>query len=431
LPRFDKQSVTSVVNALMSGGETGEDLPLRRILIRPIEVLPNPDISEAVWDKLLSLPSQTLPKRQARPVKRLTALAHELGHDGLLPDAGKKAHTEMHKVLDQVRTDLAAKIAAMRDAVMTVEGQTLKADVASQGMTFNDFVEVSDYAVIEDAYRRAGRIISPDLATTYSEHLAAKDRDAEDEEEALINAHTDVAALGLIPEIKDVLEAAAEALSNQWLNDYRDAIAALNDERQEAYRQIRELSANPLDVFLARPKAWLQPTMAREANGTETPLPRYGKHMLCDADKLFPDELNVWERAVLEVEMGKVDRVAWYRNPARASQDSLGIVYDDADEKRLVRPDFVFFSQQGDSGVIADIVDPHGHHLADSLPKLHGLAHYAEANGHRYGRIEAVSEVDGQYRVLDLQKPDVRAAVYGAASAKSAYLSLHSKPYAP
>lgn len=429
LPRFDKKSVTAVVNALMSGGETGEDLPLRRVLIRPIEVHPNPNIPEEVWDKLLSLPSQTLPKRLARPVKRLTALAHELAHDGLLPDAGKKAHAEMHKVLDQLRTDLAAKIANMRAAVMTVEGQTLKADLASQGMTFNDFVEVADYAVIEDAYKRAGRIISPDLATTYSEHLAAKDEDAEDEEDALIDAHTDVAALGLIPEIKDVLEAAAEALSNQWLNEYRDAIANLTDERQEAYRQIRELSANPLDVFLARPKAWLQPTMAREANGTETPLPRYEKHMLCDADGLFPDALNIWERAVVAAETAKVGRIAWYRNPARASQDSLGILYDDADDKRLVRPDFVFFSQQTDGAIVADIVDPHGHHLADSLPKLHGLARYAEMNGHLFGRIEAVSEVEGRYQMLDLKNPDVRTAVYAAASAKSAYQGAVSAPY--
>lgn len=429
LPRFDKEAVTAVVKSLMSGGETGEDLPLRRVLIRPIEVHPNPDIPEAVWDKLLSLPSQTLPKRLARPVKRLTALAHELAHDGLLPDAGKKAHAEMHKVLDQVRTDLAANIATMRSAVLTVEGQTLKADVASQGMTFNDFVEVADYAVIEDAYKRAGRIISPDLATTYSEHLAATDEDAEDEEDALINAHTEVAALGLIPEIKDVLEAAAEALSNRWLNEYRQAIAALTDERKEVYRQIRELSANPLDVFLARPKAWLQPTMAREANGTETALPRYERHMLCDAEKLFPDELNEWERAVLKAEMGRDGRVAWYRNPARASQDSLGIVYDDADEKRLLRPDFVFFSQKADGGIVADIVDPHGHHLADSLPKLNGLARYAEANGHLYGRIEAVSEVDGRYRVLDLQKVDVRTAIYAAVSAKSVYLAAASSAY--
>ena len=185
-----------------------------------------------------------------------------------------------------------------------------------------------------------------------------------------------------------------------------------------------------MDVFLARPKAGLQPTMAREANGTETPLPCYEKHMLCDADGLFPDELNIWERAVLEAETTKDGRVAWYRNPARASQDSLGIVYDDADEKRLFRPDFVFFSQQADGSIVADIVDPHGHHLADSLPKLIGLSRYAEQNGDSYGRIEAISEVDGQYRLLNLKEADVRHAISTAASAKSAYGGQLSKPYA-
>ena len=52
-------------------------------------------------------------------------------------------------------------------------------------------------SVIEDAYRRAARIISPDLASTYSEHLASKAPEDDDAEEALIEAHTVVAALVL------------------------------------------------------------------------------------------------------------------------------------------------------------------------------------------------------------------------------------------
>ena len=64
---------------------------------------------------LLSLPSQTLPKRQARPVKRLTALAHELAADGLLSDAGKKAHAEMHKVLDGGQVRYAEEIRKARE----------------------------------------------------------------------------------------------------------------------------------------------------------------------------------------------------------------------------------------------------------------------------------------------------------------------------
>ncbi|WP_217649912.1 hypothetical protein [Roseovarius azorensis] len=91
LPFFDEASVKDVAKALMSGGDGGDDLPGRRVLINPVELKPNPSIPEAVWDKLLSLPSQSLPKRHARPVKRLTSLAHELAVDGLLEDAGKAA----------------------------------------------------------------------------------------------------------------------------------------------------------------------------------------------------------------------------------------------------------------------------------------------------------------------------------------------------
>ena len=79
---------------------------------------PNP---EDVWQKLLSLPSQTLPKRHARPVKRLTSLAHELAADGRLPDAGKTAHAEMHKVLEGARARYKDEIEAARKAVLTVE----------------------------------------------------------------------------------------------------------------------------------------------------------------------------------------------------------------------------------------------------------------------------------------------------------------------
>jgi len=411
LPRFDRQSVDAVVTALMTGGDAEEDLPLRRILIKSIDVTPNPEIAEEVWEKLLSLPSQTLPKKQARPVKRLTALAHELAVDGLLPGAGAKAHAGMHKVLDEAETTFADRIKSAREAVLTVEGTTLSANIETQAKTFNDFVEAADYAVIEDAYKRAARVISPDLARTYAEHLAAKDEDAEDEDEALIDAHTTIAAMGLIPAIKDELEAAAETLARHWLADHREAIRALSDERQEVYREIREMSADPLDVDLARPKTWMQPTTVKEANGTEVPLPRYEKHLMCDGEGKFPDELNNWERTVLAAEMKAEDRVAWYRNPDRAAQESLGIVYDEAGTVKILRPDFVFFSQEADGSIVADIVDPHGHHLADALPKLRGLARYAEINGALFRRIEAVSEINGRYRMLDLKKAEVRDAL--------------------
>jgi len=58
---------------------------------------PNPAVSAPVWELFEALPSQTRPQRGAKPAKRLTALAHELASDDILPGAGKLAHAEMHK----------------------------------------------------------------------------------------------------------------------------------------------------------------------------------------------------------------------------------------------------------------------------------------------------------------------------------------------
>jgi hypothetical protein len=430
LPRFNKEAVEAVVTALMTGGEAGDDLPLRRVLINPIEVLPNPAVPEDIWEKLVALPSQSLPKKQTRPIKRLTALAHELAVDGLLPGAGRKAHAAMHKLLDEAQTKYAMRINDAREAVLTIEGTTLTANTQTQAKTFNDFVLAADYAVIEDAYKRATRTISPDLARTYAEHLASKDENADDEDEALIDAHTTIAAIGLIGSIKDELEAAAEALARQWLGEFRDPIRKLRDERQEAYRVIREMSADPLDVDLARPHSSIQPTTAKEVNGTEAALPRYEKHLLCDSEGKFPIAFDAsWEKTVLESEMARGGCEAWYRNPARASQDSLGIVYDDAGEAKIVRPDFIFFVRTGEGTIVADIVDPHGHHLADSLPKLRGLSKYAEANASLFRRIEAVAKIGDRYRMLDLTKLEVREAVSEAVKAELVYAGPMGQDY--
>jgi len=430
LPFFDAQSVKDVAKALMSGGDGGEELPGRRVLINPDEMKPNPAIPQAVWDKLLSLPSQSLPKRQAKPVKRLTSLAHELAADGLLPEAGKKAHAEMHKVLNAARERYKSEIAKARKTVLTVEGKSLKTDLETREMSFDDFLEAADFAVIDDAYRRAGRTISPDLATSYSEALAKAEGDDDDLEAALIEARVTVAALGLVPEVKEYLEAEAESLANKWLTKHRIEIKSLSDERQEVYRQIREMSAHPLDVDLAKPASWMQPTTVREADGSETPLPRFERHLLCGWDGMFPEDFNSWEGDVLSAELNRAGTIAWYRNPSRASQDSLGVTYEDGGDVKIVRPDFIFFEKLPDGSIAADIVDPHGTQFGDSIPKLKGLAKYAATYGETFRRIDAVAKVGEGFRVLDLKEEAVRAAVESATSVKALYESAVADDYA-
>ena len=430
LPKFNKDAVKAVVEALMSGGDGSGNLPGRRVLINPREMTPNPNIADGVWDKLTTLPSAALPKKQARPIKRLTALAHELSADGLLANAGKLAHSHLHTVLDAETQARAADISKARAEILTVGGISFQTDIEAKKMTFDDFVEVADYAVIEDAYKRAGRLISPDLAKTYSEHVAEQNADADDFEEALMEAHTDVAALGLIEDVKTKLEAEAEKLANNWLTTHADAIKDFTDERKDVYRELRELSAQPLDVSLAVPRSRLQATTELREDGSEAALPLFESHLLCDEVGKFPNQFDSsWERKVLDAELALANAVAWYRNPSTPKPESLGIIYKEDQEARILRPDFIFFTEDEEGEIHASIVDPHGHHLAESLPKLKGLRDYAAKYGAEFSRIEAIAEIDGTLRSLDMQNSKVREAIDDGSSAKAFFAGALSTTY--
>jgi len=430
LPKFNKKTVDDVVKALMKGDDT---MPPSggRILVNPVEMKPNSVVSAAVWEVFEALPSQTRPQRGAKPVKRLTALAHELASDDILPGAGKLAHAQMHKVLDEFQKNEKAKIEAKRKAVLTVDGKTVVADLKRKNKSFNDFWEDADMAVIDDAYRRAARIFSPDVSRTYTDFLAYKvaTPDQTDEfEEAIVEARVSIAALGLMLEVQAYFDAEADQMVKAWLAKYDREIKKLTDDRKDAYRQIVEMSAEPQDVDLVKPQAKFEPTKVREKND-ETELPTYKNHLLCDESGNYPAKLNDWEVAVIEAESKRRGFSFWYRNPQQPGQSSLGIAYFDDDQYKIVRPDFIFFSTLDDGRIVADIVDPHGLHLDDALPKLVGLALFAETHAKAYRRFESVAEVKGKLRVLDLTREDVRKAITGVKDVASLFAGSLASDY--
>lgn len=419
LPFFDEDAVKNVVDALMQGG--GDVPPLGRVLINPVEMKPNPAAGGSIWSKFTSLPSQTRPQRGAKPPIRLTALAHELAADALLSGAGQKAHAAMHKVLDAFIESGPYDFKAKRESVSTVEGRTIVLQVREGATKSSSFQTQADLAVFNDAYRRTARIISPDIARTYTEYRAKqKPEVAHDFEGALIEAREDIGALGLMQNLDVYFDAEATKLADEWLAKYRDRIKQLPDDRRETYRQISALSREPQDVDLAQPVSVWEKTAIREKSGSETKVPTYMQHLLCDETGAYPAGLNEWEKAVLKAEMGREGFKFWYRNPSRPTQDSLGVAYVDGDETKILRPDFLFFAESKGK-VVVDIVDPHGIDWADALPKLRGLAQYAAAHAGAFRRVEAVAEVGGRLRVLDLMRSDVREAIENVAVAKALY----------
>ena len=109
--------------------------------------------------------------------------------------------------------------------------------------------------------------------------------------------------------------------------------------------------------------------------------------------------MNEWETAVIKKEPQREGFKFWYRNPSSPSQDSLGIAYEDGGEVKIVRPNFLFFAEVHGKGVAVDIVDPYGNQFANSLPRLKGMALYAEHHATDYRRIEVVAEVGGESEV--------------------------------
>jgi type III restriction enzyme len=60
---------------------------------------------------------------------------------------------------------------------------------------------------------------------------------------------------------------------------------------------------------------------------------------------------------------------------------------------------------------------------------LRGLALYAETHAKAYRRIEAVAEVKGKLRVLDLTREEVRKAVAEGKDAKALYGGAFASDY--
>ena len=428
LPHFDRNTAAKVAKAMVDDREHDRDGTGggdgRRVLLAPVDMYVNVAIHQAVWDAFDTLPSQTLPRKTARPVGRLMSLAHALSRDGLRADARKDAYGKLFAKLDGLLTQHKEKVAGASKGILEVEGETLVVRVVGGEVRERQaFVEAADEQSVEADFKAARPTLTADLARQYAGYLASEDED----DDGLFDAHVKVAALAQINGVADELDGEASKLGAQWLSEYRVAIKELSDERRAVYDDIRGMSSEPQVTEIQRPRVRTEATEDADGYKVET---RTG-HLMSDADGNFPiGSLNQWEIEVLDKEMGRSGFQAWYRNPSRPSGDALAIAYKNAQGHwRRMCPDFVFF--HGDSqNVKVSIVDPHGHHLADALPKLRGLAEFAATHGKGIHRIESVAQVnDGALRGVDLTEPETREAIARAEDIQALYLGQHANDY--
>ncbi|MGH2958992.1 MAG: DEAD/DEAH box helicase, partial [Solirubrobacterales bacterium] len=418
LPKFNRNTATSVAEVLLgstdddddhSGGSGGGDG--RRVLIEPQDMLVNSPIPPEVWTAFDALPSQTLPRTAAKPTKRLGLLAQALSRDGIVEDARKLAYGELFKILDGLAVRFADEIEAATDQILEVEGEIIVAKVGGRGVSETKaFREIADDRAVSAEFKNAQRVFSADVARQYAEHTAVDDG----HDDGLFDAELKVAAMAQVAGISEALDRDAHQIAEDWLAAHRVRLKDLTDERRQVYTEIIGMSDEPERIELVRPSVRSEETKTIDGDDVNV---RHG-HLMSDGEGNFPiGSLGSWEVGVLDAEMARDDFLAWYRNPGRASEDSLAVAYRDGNGNwRRMCPDFVFFHGET-SGVKASIVDPHGFHLSDALPKLRGLADFAEEFGDEFHRIEAVASTrgkDGGLRVLDVREPAVRTAIRNA-----------------
>ena len=428
LPHFDRGTAATVASNMLGEREHDEDGTGggagRRVLLAPVDMDVNPAIPDVVWEAFDVLPSQTLPRKAARPVRRLSALAHALSRDSLRANARRDAYRSLSRKLDGLMAQNKEKVANASKGILKVEGETLVARVVGGEVRDQEsFVEVADELSVEADFQAATRVLTADLARVYADHLAVGDED----DDGLFDAHVKVAALAQVEGVSDDLDREADRLCRKWFDDYRVAIKALSDERRVVYDEIKGMSPEIQATEIKRPRIRTEETETKNGKKLET---RSG-HLMSDPNGNFPiDSLNQWEIDVLDKEMGRDGFQAWYRNPARPSGDALAIAYKNAQGHwRRMCPDFLFFHDVGQD-IKVSIIDPHGHHLADALPKLRGLADFAATHGESFHRVESVARMaNGILHVLDLTDPTVREAITRDEDIQTLYLSGIASDY--
>lgn len=437
LPNFDESTVEKVVQLITQGVEGEDPLPVGRVLTDAKVMSRNPVLGEKlgadrmdqVMEALAAVPSEHAPARAQRPIARFLALAKEMSADELVLDGVKKSHALLNKEIAALSIRFDETIEA---AVNDIEQVDLVEVTARMGADEDELVTrrtqvAADDKSLRDAFAVARRNLGTTTADSHVTYLLSQASDFEDQTELLRDARLRVAAVGRQRDLVGELEGAADKLTALWLDEHAAEIPMLSSAREKVYTDIKVQSREIQTSTIGEVLSSTEPTMV-EQGSKKVPIETFGQHVLADDHGQFPWEPNKAERFVLQKEQGRNSFLAWYRNPSRGSKEALRVCYERDERWRSMHPDFIFFFDKAGE-VVPAIIDPHGSQLSDAMPKLVGLARFAEEHADVFPRIEAVTDWEGGYVYLDLRDQSTRDAIRHTDDPKVIFGSKHAKEY--
>ena len=269
----------------------------------------------------------------------------------------------------------------------------------------------ADAYAIANARRRADVVLSPSVTNAFFRQQTMLGIDP-------ININVEIAAAAAVPEIVDAVKQSARTKLEKLTEEYDPLIARYPASVRNQFSSGMSKHGIPHTVFLDKPIADMHDSGGK----------KYPKHVVNDP-KTHMAWFNLYdsEDAVVMHELKRPEIICWYRNPVgKTTGQSLRIPYRLGDDRKVLHPDFIFFEKVGDSEMPA-VVDPHGLHLADTMPKLKGIARYVEDFGETFSRYWFVSDYKGQATYLDMKDAETRVMIDTASDAYECFAKCGKK----
>lgn len=433
LPKYDEKALDAVVKHLTDKTEEART-PARVVTVVDLELNPALPKAEECRVLLEQLPTYELPRRQrlsesTRLMKVARCLQRGPGTRPVREDATEVALDHMTQWLlgrlEQKRSESQFEEALVEAGRVEIKArQVFTADLfaddpvesagpAGEPAAPPEFVKVADRDLrrrVARADRDLGEGLASSLVRARESRIEGEVSDAVNNG-ALRQARLEVMALVAIDDdLKEDLESRATKLIEEWARDYSDEIKKLPDPED---KDLETLLAPKGEARLVESSRVAKRITRRKEKSEQS----WDKHLYVEESGLYFAKLNGWEQAVLEEELARPKVVAWFRNKLGVDRWRLAVPYVKGRDTHLMYPDLIVFRQSG-HGLVADILDPHGLHLADAVAKAHGLAKYAEdhADSPLLGRVEAIAEIDGTMRRLNLSDSANRDEIMGCDS---------------
>lgn len=329
-----------------------------------------------------------------------------------VPGVLEKAIEVMLRALSEGIITFDEKFEAARSTVLHAKSTKLEFKYLDASSTKTKVYEDdADAYAIANARRRADVVLSPSVTNAFFRQQMVLGIDP-------VDINVEIAAAAAVPEIVDAVKRSAKNKLKNLTEEYDPLIAKCPPSVRNQFSSGMSKHGIPHTVFLDKPVA-----DTHDSGGK-----KYPKHVVND-----PETHMAWfnlydsEDAVVMHELKKPEIICWYRNPiGKNTGQSLRIPYRLGDDRKVLHPDFIFFEKVGGREMPA-VVDPHGLHLADTMPKLKGIARYVEDFGETFSRYWFVSDYKGQATYLDMKDAETRAVIAAASDAYECYAKCGKK----